>query len=84
MTDLMELLHSYAQDYMMRGLLDREGAYEEASRCADRQEAALREILGEEGKRRLEDLMEERKLASFLEGRALFSVGFQMAVELTR
>ena len=84
MTDLMEVLYSYAQDYMLRGLLDREPEYANARRCADRQEQALRELVDEEDKEHLEGLLEERKLMSFYEGQALFAAGFQVALELTR
>lgn len=84
MTDLIDVLYSYAQDYMLRGLLDREPEYAEACRCADRQERALYELVGEDNKAHLEDLLEERKLMSHYEGEALFRAGFQVALELTR
>lgn len=84
MTEPMEVLYSYAQDYMLRGLLDREPEYADARRCADRQEQALRELVDEENKEHLEGLLEERKLMSFYEGQAFFAAGFQVAMELTR
>lgn len=84
MTEPMEVLYSYAQDYMLRGLLDREPEYADARRCADRQEQALRELVDEENKEHLEGLLEERKLMSFYEGQAFFTAGFQVALELTR
>lgn len=84
MTELMDILYSYAQDHMMRGLLDREPEYANVCHCADRQERALRELVGEENKEHLEDLLEERKLMAFFEQRALFCAGFQIALELAR
>ena len=84
MTVLMEILYSYAQDYMLRGLLDREPEYANVCQCADRKEEALRALVGEEGKGHLEDLLEERKLMTFYEGQAMFAAGFQIALELTQ
>ena len=84
MTDLMNMLYSYAQDSMLRGLLDLEPEYSNVCHCADRQEQALRELVGEENGERLEGLLDERKLMSFYEGQALFLAGFRMALELTR
>ena len=84
MTDLMEVLYSYAQDYMLRGLLDREPEYANVCHCGDRQERVLRELVGEENKESLEGLLEERRMMSFYEGQAMFRAGFQVAVELLR
>lgn len=84
MTELMDILYSYAQDHMMRGLLDREPEYANVCHCADRQERALRELVEEESKEHLEDLLEERRLMAFFEQQALFCAGFQIALELTR
>ncbi len=84
MTDLMEVLYSYAQDYMLRGILDREPEYANMCRCADRQERVLRELVAEENKESLEGLLEERRMMSFYEGQAMFRAGFQVAVELLR
>lgn len=84
MANLMDALYSYAQDYLLRGLLDREPEYANVCRCADRQERVLWELVGEENKEPLEGLLEERKLMSFYEGQAMFRAGFQVAVELLR
>lgn len=84
MTDLMDVLYAYAQDYMLRGLLDREPEYANVCHCVGRQEQALRELVGEENKEHLEDLLEERNLMSFYEGQAFVTAGFQVALELTR
>lgn len=82
MNDLMEVLYSYAQDYMLRGILDREPEYANTAHCADRQERALRELLDEENKKHLDNLLDERKLMAFFEERALFLSGFQIAAKL--
>lgn len=82
MTDLMEVLYSYAQDYMLRGLLDREPEYANVAHSASQQEQELRELLDGENKKRLEDLLDERKLVAFFEERAIFLSGFQIAVKL--
>ena len=80
----MEFLYSYAHDYMLRGLLDRESEYANVCHCGDRQERVLRELVGEENKEALEGLLEERRMMSFYEGQAMFRAGFQVAVELLR
>lgn len=84
MTDLLDVLCEYAEDRMLRGLLDREPEYANVCHCADRQERTLLEVLGEEDKERLEGLLEERRLLEFFYGKALFRAGFQIAMELTR
>ena len=82
MNDLMEILYSYAQDYILRGILDREPEYANTAYCADRQERALRELLDEENKKHLDNLLDERKLMAFFEERAVFLSGLQVAVKL--
>lgn len=84
MTGLMEILYTYAQDNMLRGLLDQEPEYSNVQHCAGKKEQALRTLVGEENKQHLEDLLEERKLIAFFEGQALFRAGFRIALELTR
>lgn len=84
MTDLMDILYQYAEEKLVRGFLDQEGEYANVRHCADQQERMLRELVSEENKGRLEDLLEERKLMAFFEGRALFRAGFRMAMELAR
>lgn len=84
MTDLMKTLYEYAEDYIVRGLLDQEREYSNVSYCTGKQERKLRELVGEENRKYLEDSLEERKLMAFYEGRALFRAGFRMAIELTR
>lgn len=84
MTDLMKILYEYAEDYIMRGLLDRESEYSNIRHSVDQQERKLLELVGEENRKYLEDLLEERKVLDFMEGEALFCAGFRVALELTR
>ena len=49
MTDAMQVLYGYAQDYIVRSLLDQEPEYREALRCAEKREEHFRAQLGEAG-----------------------------------
>ena len=84
MTDPMQILYTYAQENMVGMLLAQEHGYRDACRCADKQEQALRDLVGEEHEEQLEALLEERDLVSHFGGQALFRAGFQIALELTR
>lgn len=84
MTDLMDTLYQYAEEKLMRGLLDQEEAYAQACHAAEKGEKTLRAQLSEEQQELLEALLEERKLMAFCEWEALFRAGFQVAMELAR
>ena len=84
MSDALEVLYSYAQDYMLRALLAEEPDYRDALLHADRQEEQFRDALDERGRERLESLLEEYNQLAFHRGKALFRVGFRLAVELGR
>lgn len=84
MTDAMEVLYSYAQDYMVRPLLAQEPEYADALRCADQQEQQFRALLDDAGRERLEALLDERNLLAFHQEQAMFYAGFSLAVELSR
>ena len=84
MPDLLDVLREYAEDRMLRGLLDRESEYANVCHCAEMQERELRQRLGAEDLKHLEDLLEERRLMVFFEGNALFRAGFHLAMELAR
>ena len=83
MTDAMEVLYAYAQDYLLRSLLEREPDYADALRHADQQERSLRALLGAD-EERLDALLDERSSLDFHRGQALFRAGFQIAMELSR
>lgn len=84
MTEPMDVLYKYAEEHLVRSLLEQEREYASASRCAERQEQDFLALVGEEHGERLEAMLDERKLLSFFEGQALFRAGFQIALELTR
>lgn len=83
MTDAMEVLFSYAQDYLLHSILDREPDYADALRHADQQEQSLRSLLGKE-EERLDALLDEQSSLDFHRERAMFRAGFQLAMELGR
>lgn len=84
MTDAMEVLYSYAQEWLEPALLLAEPQCAEAQRCADEQEKHLRALLSQEALQCLEDFLGERDLLHFFEKQALFRAGFQVAMELSR
>lgn len=84
MTNAMEVLFSYAQEWLEPALLLAEPQCAEAQRCADEQEKRLRALLGQEARQCLEDFLGERDLLQFFERQALFRAGFQLAMELAR
>ena len=84
MSDAMEVLYSYAQDYMLRGILAEEPDYADALLHADRQEAQFRTLLNNADRARLESLLEEYNLLASHRGQALFCAGFRLATELSR
>lgn len=84
MTETMEALYKYAEEHLVRSLLEQEREYVSASRCAEKQERDFLALVGEEHGGRLEAVLDERKLLAFFEGQALFRAGFQIALELTR
>ena len=84
MTDAMEVLFSYAQDWLKPPLLLCVPEYSEAKRCANEQEKRLRSMLNEEAKEYLEGFLEEQKLLQYFENQALFRAGFHLAMELSR
>lgn len=84
MTDAMEVLFSYAQDWLEKPLLLAEPEYEQVRRCAENQEKQLRAMLSTEAQERLDNLLEEQKLLFFFSKQAMFRAGFRLAVELAR
>lgn len=84
MTDLMEAPYTYAQSHAVAAFLAQDTEYERCVQCAQAQEAGLREALGADEAARLKALLDERDLLLFIQERAAFSAGFQMALELAR
>lgn len=84
MTDAMEVLFAHAQDWLVRPLLVAEPEYEDLLRATNSQEQQLRDILDDEAKTLLDDLISERNTLFSLHEQALFRAGFQLAMELGR
>ncbi len=84
MTAAMEVLYSYAQDYMVRSLLAQEPEYADALYHAGRQEEQFRTLLDDAALERLESLLDEYNQLAFHRGQALFHAGFRLAAELMR
>ena len=84
MTDAMEVLFSYAQEWLEKPLLLLEPEYQDILRHADSQEQRLRAVLNDEANALLESLLEEKRLLLLHHEQALFRAGFQIAMELGR
>ncbi len=84
MTNAMEALFLYAQERMVRPLLDEEPEFYSVISCLERQESSLRALLDEETERRFQQFLEEQALFDLLNERAVFHAGFRLAIELTR
>ena len=84
MTNAMEVLFSYAQDWRLRPLLVAEPEYENTLRHANSQEERLQAMLSDEGKELLDDLISERNFLLSFHQQAMFRAGFQLAMELSR
>ena len=84
MSDAMEVLFSYAQDWLKPPLLLCVPEYSEAKRCAAEQEKRLLPILDDEAEKCFKNFMKEQELFLFLENRAMFQAGFRLAMELSR
>ncbi len=84
MSDSMEVLFQYAQEQLVRTLLNQEHEYANTRLCAEKQEEALRASLGGGARERFDRLLDEQNLLTSFYGRALFRAGFQIAMELGR
>lgn len=84
MTDPMEALYAYAQEYMIRALLARQPEYTDALRHADSREDQLRALLDGTAREQLEALLDEQSQRDSYWGQAQFCAGFRLALELTR
>lgn len=84
MTELMEALYTYAQGHAMAAFLAEDADYEQCVLCAQAQEGKLRAALSPGEADNLKALLDERDLQQFIQNRAAFSAGLQMALELMR
>ncbi|MBD5118302.1 MAG: hypothetical protein HDT37_04205 [Clostridiales bacterium] len=84
MTDAMEVLFNYAQEWLEKPLLLAEPEYESVLRRVDSQEQRLQAMLSDEGKELLDHLISERNFLLSFHQQAMFRAGFQLALELGR
>ncbi|MDE6260296.1 MAG: hypothetical protein K2M42_05455 [Oscillospiraceae bacterium] len=84
MTDAMEVLFNYAQEWLEKPLLLAEPEYESVLRRVDSQEQRLQALLSDEGKELLDHLISERNFLLSFHQQAMFRAGFQLALELGR
>ena len=84
MTDAMEVLFSYAQDWLEPPLLLSEPEYANVQRCVKEQEKRLRSMLNTEAEGSLKNFLDEQRLLLLFENQAMFRAGFRLAMELSR
>ncbi|MDE6280590.1 MAG: hypothetical protein K2M15_02165 [Oscillospiraceae bacterium] len=84
MTDAMEVLFNYAQEWLEKPLLLAEPEYESVLRRVDSQEQRLQAMLSDEGKELLDHLISERNYLLSFHQQAMFRAGFRLALELGR
>lgn len=84
MTDTMEVLFNYAQEWLEKPLLLAEPEYESVLRRVDSQEQRLQAMLSDEGKELLDHLISERNFLLSFHQQAMFRAGFRLALELGR
>ena len=83
MTDLIDILYSYARDHEIAALLSQHDGYNESVRATHAQEKRLRTVL-EGAAASLDDLLGEQGLAQSFREEASFRAGFRFALELSR
>lgn len=81
MTDLMEHLYDYAQEFLVRGNLD-QTQYRLGTLQVERAQEKLLQALPETEHDLFEDYKRAAEDVSFMESEALFQSAFQMAMEL--
>ena len=84
MTEPMEVLYSYAQEYVVHALLAREPEYQDALLHAEKEEGKLRAMLLPSALEHLDNLLDEQHLLDFYREQSMFRAGFSLAVELMR
>ena len=84
MTDLLQLLCGYARDRRLPAYLAEIPQYQEIKSMARQNCDALRRLLSEEGRLRLENCAGEEEFLRGLELDAMFRAGLTMGLELSR
>lgn len=84
MTDAMEALFLYAQEHLIRSLLDAEPELNNVVSCVERQDNSFRALLDQATEELFDKFLAEEALLDLLSERAAFRAGFQIAMELGR
>lgn len=84
MTAAMQALFLYAQEHLIRSLLDTEPEFNNVISCVERQDKSFRALLDETTEERFDKFLTEEALLDLLSERAAFCAGFQIALELLR
>ena len=84
MTDAMQALFLYAQEHLIRSLLDAEPEFNNVVSCVERQDTSFRALLDQTTEERFDKFLAEESLLDLLNEQAAFRAGFQIAMELSR
>lgn len=84
MTEVMQALFLYAQEHLIRSLLDTEPEFHNVVSCLERQDNSFRSLLDQATEERFDKFLAEDALLDLLNERAAFRAGFQIAMELSR
>lgn len=84
MVEPIDALYIFAQEHMVRPLLQQEQDYEHICRCAEECEEQLRALLDEKTSQHLENMLKAQVRLAFLCEEAVFQAGFRLAMELMR
>lgn len=82
MTDAMDALFLYAQEHLIRSLLDTEPEFDNVVSCLERQDKSFRALLDQATEERFDKFLSEQALLDLFNERAAFRAGFQIAMEL--
>lgn len=83
MTNAMQALFLYAQEHLIRSLLDAEPEFNSVVSCVERQDNSFRALLDQTAEERFDKFLAEEALLALLNERAAFRAGFQIAMELS-
>ncbi len=84
MTDAMEALYVYAQEYLFSTLLAQEKGYNVHLTREEKYEEQLHDILDESGQKILDSLIKTKLNITLSNERAAFQAGIRIALELSR
>lgn len=84
MTDAMDALFLYAQEHLIRPLLETEPDFRRTVACVERQDKSFRALLDKAAEERFDKFLSEQALLDLLTERAAFRAGFRTALALSR